>query len=92
VNKKSRRYPLVYIVWLDHWSETDTNWADIAGMDDDPQPQEVHSVGWVVSENAKCVRLVPNFGGDPSGLGDDAPDGYGATTIVKAVIKSRRRL
>lgn len=82
---KKGALPLVLIVWADHWDDG-TEWKD---LDDEAkagaEPLPCHSVGWVLSENAKMVKLIQNLDGYP----DEANHGFGVMNILKAAILRR---
>lgn len=73
-------YPMEYVVWDDHYSRDD--WTHIA--DHDNKYMEVHSIGWLIKEDDKCLTLALNLGRD------DIVSC--AMVIIKANIKHRKRL
>lgn len=76
---------LEYVIWRDHWSSGD-DWVDIDEEVDTPlAPLLCQSVGWVLSEDRKMLKLVSNLDGEP----DVADHGFGVTLILKDAIVSR---
>ena len=79
---------LEYIEWFDHVSLGD-EWEDIdKAAAEKLAPLVCRSVGWVVAEDARAVKLVANLDGEP----DTADHGFGMFVILKAAIKRRRKL
>lgn len=79
---------LTYLEFYDHFSEGD-DWTDVDELKTEAlEPLVCRSVGWVVSENKRMVRLVANFDGPP----ETAGRGFGIFCILKADIIRRVEL
>lgn len=79
---------LCLIQWRDHYSGGD-DWANLDKEASEPLvPMICQSVGWVVAEDARMVKLVANMDGKP----DEADNGFGFFLILKSDIVRRTRI
>ncbi len=76
---------LAYIEFLDHYSDGD-EWTDLDELKSPAfEPVVCRSVGWVLAENKKMLKLITTIDGDP----ETAGRGFGIFCIVKADIVRR---
>lgn len=79
---------LELVTWLDHW-DGGSDWVPLdQEAAEKLEPLRCRSVGWVLAEDARMVRLVANLDGEPSA----AEHGFGIMNILKSDIVSRKRL
>ena len=79
---------LVWIEFADHYAGSN-DWADLDKEAGEPLvPMLCQSVGWVVAEDDRTVKLVANLDGKP----DEADNGFGFFSILKSDIVRRVRL
>lgn len=81
---------LELIHWADHYSPNgDSEWADIdETAKAEIEPMICQSVGWVITEDDKHIRLLANLNGST----EEASQGFGAFIILKAAIVKRKKL
>lgn len=78
---------LLYVEWVDHYSQGDGEWAAVAKLKADPVTSLVcRSVGWLVRDDGKYIRLVANLDGKP------AENGFGVMNILKRAVRRRVEL
>lgn len=76
---------LELIRWQDHHTESE-DWTPVdAAKSPDFGPLICESVGWVLAENAECVRLAANRDGDSR----SAENVFGTFVILKSAIVTR---
>ena len=63
-NQKSH-YPLVHIVWTDHWSYD--SWIDIDDAIKKAPFNVIHSIGWLVVEDDDRYLICNNISEDKQG-------------------------
>lgn len=77
---------LEIIKYYDHCTEFGDEWKDATETClERLEPLTCVSVGWIIAENEKCLRLVPHFNGDPG----EASECFGSYCILKAAIAER---
>ena len=62
---QNSHYPLVHLVWNDHWSED--AWMDIDDAANKAPHNEIHSVGWLVKEDEIRYLICNNIADDKTG-------------------------
>lgn len=55
-------YPLVHVVWVDHWSED--AWIDIDDLVNKPALTDIHTVGWLLKEDDDRYLITGVIGDD----------------------------
>ncbi len=79
---------LEYVEFLDHYSGSE-EWTSMEEASNPHfEPMKCRSVGWVVAENKKMIRLLANLDDDP----DTAEHGFGIFNVLKSDIVRRVRL
>lgn len=80
----SKRLRLLYVEWIDHHNDDNLDWKKVEDLRSEEIPEVVcRSVGWLVKDDGRYIRLVPHLDGTP---GDH---GFGAMNILKAAIVRR---
>lgn len=74
---------LVFIQWEDHCGYTSGAWNDASVIDN--KPCIIHSVGYVVKEDNKCVTITGCYDTDSNGMKN-------VSTILKSCITKRKTL
>lgn len=83
-------HDLVYVEWFDHFSSDNMDWTNITKIEEEEMdPVLCRSVGWIVKENKRILRLCSHFDGDP---GNDAEAGFAVMNIIKSAIVKRRKI
>ena len=60
-----KHYPLVHIVWLDHWSED--GWMGVEDACNKPIHSDIHSIGWLLKEDEHRYLICNNIADDGTG-------------------------
>lgn len=79
---------LELVTWLDHY-DGGSDWTSLEeAAAEEMSPLVCQSVGWVLAEDRRILRLVSNLDGKPG----EAEHGFGVMNILKSDIVSRKRL
>lgn len=74
---------LVFIEWEDHCGYASGGWNDSSSIDN--KPCIIHSVGYVVKEDSKCVTITGCYDTGAGGMKN-------VSTIIKSCITKRKNI